>query len=790
MAKRFARKRLVNGAMATKTPATKTGGTNLPAWLYDDWFFGVVLVLAIVLAYTPVWQAGFIWDDDTFVTANPCIVGPLGLKEIWTTRAADICPLTLTTVWAEHVLWGSIPLPYHLVNVFMHAGCAVLLWRVLRGLRIAGAWLGAALWALHPLQVQSVAWITEIKNTQSGFFFLLAILFFVKYVRARDAERRTEGDWSYPLALLFAALAMASKSSTVVLPIVFCLCAWWIDGRWRWRNLAAVAPVFFMSIAFCALSIWTQKMQSQSPEEMQYVRSLPERLATAGDAVWFYLGKSIWPYPLIFIYPRWRTDAEEWTSYLPLLAAITLLATLWFKRALWRRCCFVAFVCLLAALLYPLWEVHAGQWTFSYLLLVGALTLFSIIFLSILWFGPASWRRCGLFAFAYFLAALLPVLGLVDGYFWRYSLVGDHFQYLAGMGPLALVGAALVTLADSIMPKNHWLQWGLGAGLLLVAGGLTWQRAWDYEDLETLWRDTLAKNPNCWMAHNNLGLVLFQKGRVDDAMAQYQMASAISPNHADIHYNLGGVLEEEGQVSEAMAQYQQALKINPHHSEAHNNLGHALARQGRTEEAIAQFQAALEIDPADAAAHSNLGSALLQKGDVDGAIAQCQMALKIDPHTVDAHGNLGLALARKGDTDEAIAEFQKALAIDPDDAGMHYNLGVAWWQKGQVDDAIAEYQEALKIDSNYAGAHDDLGLALLEKGQLDEAIVQYQEALKIEPGNVEAHINLGAALFQKGRIGEAIIQFQNAVRLNPGDKSAQDNLAKAQAALRQKARQP
>ena len=183
------------------------------------------------------------------LTANPCVVGPLGLKEIWTTNAADICPLTLTTFWVEHALWGLEPLPYHLVNVLLHGACAILLWRVLRSLRVQGAWLGAALWALHPVEVESVAWITEMKNTESGLFFLLSILFFVRWLRAKDFDGRTGGGWNYALTLLFAALAMASKSSTVILPVVLCLCAWWMEGRWHWRNLARVVPIFLMSIA-------------------------------------------------------------------------------------------------------------------------------------------------------------------------------------------------------------------------------------------------------------------------------------------------------------------------------------------------------------------------------------------------------------------------------------------------------------------------------------------------------------------------------------------------------------
>ena len=198
-----------------------------------DYLAGAVLVLAVVLTYTPVWWAGFIWDDDGYVNVNTSLTGPLGLSEIWSSSAADISPLAKTTFWAEHALWGLAPLPYHLVNVVLHACCAILLWRVLRSLSVTGAWLGAALWALHPVEVESVAWVSEMKNTESGLFFLLAIFFFVRCLRAKECASKIGGGWNYGLMLLFAALAMASKSSTVILPLVLCLVAWWVEGRWR-----------------------------------------------------------------------------------------------------------------------------------------------------------------------------------------------------------------------------------------------------------------------------------------------------------------------------------------------------------------------------------------------------------------------------------------------------------------------------------------------------------------------------------------------------------------------------
>jgi protein O-mannosyl-transferase len=551
------------------------GARRLLCWFRGDWFWGLFLIGSVILTYVPVWQAGFIWDDDAVLTANPCIVGPLGFKEIWTTSAADICPLVLTTFGIEHALWGLAPLPFHLVNVLLHGTCAVLLWRVLRSLRVQGAWLGAALWALHPVEVESVAWITEMKNTESGLFFLLSILFFAKWLRAKELDAPTGIGWSYPLTLLSAALAMASKSSTVILPVVLCLCAWWIDGRWNWRTAVRVFPIFLMSIAAGVLSIWTQGLQLRTMTDPQWARIWPQRLAAAGDAVWFYLGKLLWPRPLIAIYPRWQIDAGQWASYLPLLAVLAVLAFFWLRRERWSRACF--------------------------------------------------------FSFAYFTTALLPVLGLIDSPIFRYSLVFDHFQYLASIGPLALAGTGLVRFADFVIPKKPWFHSALCAELLLLLGMASWQRTRIYASQETLWTETLAQNPRSWLAQNTVGLIFFSRGQFDEAVTQFQNVLEIYPNFADAHCNLGSALFQRGQPDEGVAQFQRALEINPNLAEAHSNLGSIFLQKGRLNEAIAQFQEALENNPGSCPTHYNLGNALWQKGQLEEAITQFQEALRLNP---------------------------------------------------------------------------------------------------------------------------------------------------------------
>ena len=588
------------------------------------------------------------------------------------------------------------------------------------------------MWALHPVEVETVAWIFEMKNTESGLFFLLSILFFVRWLKTSGPDGRIGGGWNYGLTLLFAALAMASKSSTVILPGVLCLCAWWVKGRWQWLNLARVTPIFLMSAAASALSIWTQGQHVATVTDPQWARSWPERLVAAGDAVWFYLGKLLWPHPLITVYPRWEIDASQLLSYLPLLAVITVLYILWVKRK--------------------------------------------------------SWSRPWFFVFAYFLVALLPALGLVDNTIFRYSLVFDHFQYLASMGPLALAGVGMARLADFAIPKRPWLQSALGAGLLLALGFLSWQRTWAYESEETLWTDTLARNPKCWLAYNNLGFALFNKGRVDKAIDLYRKALKINPKDGASHNNLGVALFSKGQVDEAIDQYQAALKINPNDDVSRNDLGLALVKKGQVDAAIEQYQKALDINHNYAEAHFNLGVALSQKGESGEAISQFQEALEINPVYAEAHHNLGRELLQKGRLDEALAQFQMALEIKPDYAEAHDNLAWALLQKGLVDEAITQFQMALQINPNDAEAHYQLGNALLRKRRLDEAMGEYQKALVIDPSSAKAHNNLGVVLAQKKQMDEAMAEFQEALRLKPDFGDAQKNLAAAQAA-RQRANQ-
>jgi tetratricopeptide (TPR) repeat protein len=635
-------------------------------------------------------HAGFIWDDESHLTQNPCVVGPLGLKEIWTTTRAVYYPLVLTTFWALHNFVGLHPFPYHMLNTLLHAESAILLWRVLRKLGVRGAWMGAALWALHPVMVQSVAWVTELKNTQSCLFYLLSIFFFLKWeeerldqagAASRPLQRRTGDGHSlilFGVSLFCFALATLSKPSVVMLPAVLALCVWWRRGRIGWKDAVSLVPFLLISALASAWTVWEQKFHA-SAVGPEWAQSWPERLIIAGRATWFYLEKLAWPDPLIFIYPRWEIHSSQWIAYVPLLAAI-----------------------------------------------VG---------LVLLWLVPGKVSRALFFAVAYYVISLFPVLGLFDVYFFRYSFVSDHFQYLASMGPLALAGAAMTESfgrlagAASLSRGVVFLRVGLCTIVLVLLAALTWQQSAAYHDLITLYTRTLAKNPSCWMAHYNLGIALYDRGETDDAMTHYREAIALRPVYAEAHYNLARLLAEKREFADAIDHYEAALAINPSDAEAHNNLGATLFQSRRVDDAIAHYQQALAIRPDYAEASCNLANALIAKGDFDGAIARYTACLAAIPDQEEAQYNLASALLRKGRTDEAIVEYQKILQTHPESADAHANLGSAWLAKGRVRDAMAEYTSTLRISPENLAALSNLAWLLATSA--DPSLRDGSEAVRL-----------------------------------------------------------
>lgn len=684
-----------------------------------SWWIGVALVVAVVLAYLPVWHAGFIWDDDVMLTANGCVVGPFGLKEIWTTAAADICPFTITTFWFLHKWWGLSPLPYHVFNVLLHAANAVLLWQVLRRLRIPGAWLGAALWALHPVQVESAAWIAEMKNTESGFFFLLAILLFVAWRNAGNDEGKSERRF---LAMaLCSFLAVTSKSSTVILPVVLCLCSWWMDKKWDWQVAGRIWPVWLMSLLAGLLSLWTQDARGAGNEN--WLMSLPLHFATAGAAVWFYLGKLFWPVSLLPVYPAIVVETPGAFKFVPLVAALLVLVVLWVKRA--------------------------------------------------------SWGRPWFFAYAYFLVALLPVLGLANNYAFAYSPVFDHFQYLASMGPLVLVGAGLVWLTGKVLPGNAALVVVPGTCLAALLAGLSWRHAPIFRDEPTLWNYMLEKDPTCWVAYTGLGNVAAGAGKIDEAIDSYLQALRLHPTDAKAHNNLGVLLVKQGKDDEAIRRFQNALAVSPNYARAHLNLGRLLATQGHTDQAIDEFARAAERNPDDPETQLAWGRALIQKRFFVDAIVHLNRALMTDPKMDGLQYEIGNALLLSNAPNEAVGHFQKAHDLKPDDPKVNAQLGLALAQTGQSDRAIEKLRKAAEADSNNVDVLLNLGNALAKGGQADEAKKQLQKVAELAPKNPYVYAPLGKIYMQGGELNAAVEQFKKGLELTPDNDQMRYDLALA-----------
>ncbi len=507
------------------------------------------------------------------------------------------------------------------------------------------------LWAFHPVSVESVAWITERKNVLSGLFYFLAVLAYLRFRPLTGPDAARACDWRYyPLVLVLFLCALLSKTVTCSLPAVLLLLVWWKTGRVRWRDVLVLAPLFVMGVASGFMTTWMEK-HYVGASGAEWALSFVQRCLVAGRALWFYAGKLFWPRDFTFIYPRWDIDTGVPWQYLFPVAALVVLIALWLLRS------------------------RIGR-------------------------GP-------LVAVLYFAGTLAPALGFFDVYPFRFSYVADHFQYLACIGLISLAASTGAAICERAGQRGR--DWGVvtAAIVLLVLGLTTWRQQHIYRDLETLWRDTLAKNPDCWLAHNNLGNILVMRGETDKARAEFAEAIRLKPNFTYAHENLAKLLAESGRTAEAIPEYEAALKTNPHSAEDHDNLGVALASLGRFDEAIAQYRSTLQIDPKLSDVHYNLAVALVEEGKMPEAITEYQAVIRIKPDPV-TYNNLAVTLLRVGRVQEAVEQFQRALALQPDDPGLHYNFGNALAQQGKIPEAIASYEQALKLRPDFTAAKEAL----------------------------------------------------------------------------------
>jgi len=589
-----------------------------------------------------------------------------GLGRIWFELGAtqQYYPVLHSAFWIEHRLWGDDTLGYHLINVFLHAASACLLALLLRRLWAAPApagpvagrtippgteWIAALLFAVHPVCVESVAWITEQKNTLSTFFYLLAGLAFLNF----HLRRRVR---DYGVASALFLLALGSKTATTTLPAALLVVLWWKQGSLSWRrDVRPLMPWFLAAVALGLFTSWVER-KIIGAEGADFDLSLGDRVMLAGRTIWFYVLKLAWPVDLNFFYPRWDVPAAagSWAGYV--IATLAVTAIFWALRRRTR--------------------------------------------------GPLA-------AWLLFAGSLFPILGFFKVYFFIFSYVNDHFLYLASLGSIAaLTGGAALALAG----VRPWVRTAglLASGLLIVTfAALSNRQSTLYRDNVTLFRATIAKNPDTWMGHHILGFALAKIPELrPEAIDQFREALRLNPSYPDAHLALAVELARlPGRTAEAIEQYEQALALRPFYAEAHNDLAVLLATlPGHTDQVLEHFAAAVRLKPEFAEAHANFADTLAKlPGRAPEAIEHYMEALRLNPAQATAHCHLAYVLTQiRGRETEAIDHYQAALRIRPGFLDAHNGLAIAYVQLGRLAEAKAEWETALQIDPNYQTARNNL----------------------------------------------------------------------------------
>ncbi len=637
---------------------------------------GQALALAAMTfaAYMPVLRAGFIWDDDDYVTENPALRTVGGLARIWLRPGTthQYYPLVHTSFWLEYHLWGLNPLGFHLDNLLLHILNALLVWTVLRRLDVTFAWLAAAFFALHPVNVESVAWVTERKNVLSTAFYLCALLSYFRFDPPAAAGSPRRFPFYYASLLLFLA-ALCSKTVTCTLPAAILILLWWKRGKLGRRDWLATLPMFVMGAGFGFGTAWMEK-HYVGASGVDWRLTPLDRLLLAGRALCFYAKSIVWPRDLMFIYPRWRIDSSAaWQCAFP-LAVAGVAAFLWIRR---RR---------------------LGR-------------------------GPLA-------AVLFFAVTLAPALGFVDVFPFRYSFVADHFQYLASIGMLVLVAGA-IWCAGSLRLRRI-----VAGAALLCFGSLTFLQAMVYRDAETLWSDTLAKNPGCLIAHYNLANILAREHRDGDAIGHYSEAIRLNPGFFEAYSNRGSAYVDEGRLDDGIADFRRALALDPRLPQAENNLGDAFRREGKLDEAIAHFAEAVRLAPDFTLAHKSLGDTLLRQGKVEPAIGEYRAVARLAPALAAAHAELARALFLHHAWREGIAEYTEASRLSPTPQMMD---ALAWRLATAQDEAVRDGAKALNLamlcnmltGNKEPVALDTLAAAYAEEGRFDEAADAARRAVDI-----------------------------------------------------------
>ncbi len=586
---------------------------------------------------------GFIWDDDVYVVNNELLRTADGLKQIWFDFDAEpqYYPMTHTTFWLEYQFWQLNPAGYHFNNILFHVLNALLIWAILTSLGVPFSWLTALIFTLHPVHVESVAWITERKNVLSTFFYLLSLWAYIKFLHldlsrtarlsdSQPAGERNVDHWMlYGVSFVLFLLALASKTVTCSLPAAILVLIWWKRHRIALKQVLLLLPFFAAGLIMGLTTAWIEKNHLGAQGE-EWALSIIERVLVAGRALWFYCSNILWPHDLAFFYARWQVDTGVWWQYLFPAAILGIFGGCYALRKRFGKGPFVAIM------------------------------LFS--------------------------GTLFPAIGFFNVYPHRFSFVADHFQYLASIPMIALICSGLFWLRQKTGQRYHALLALLATAAMLSLGVQSHFQTAIYQNLETLWQDTLQKTPSSWMAHNNLGTIKEKQGDLAGAMDCYHQAIELRPHFDFAHFNLGRVYYRQGRMDLALKHYRQVLRINKDYSKMHP-----------------KARPSIQADT-----HHNLAHIYESQGEISSAIEHYQAAIALNPYPYKACNALGNLYFRRGNLSKAGNMYLKSLSINPQYAKAHNGMGVVYLTQKQFQKAIDHFSEALRIEPNYHNAERNM----------------------------------------------------------------------------------
>lgn len=654
-------------------------------WKHALVIFSVIFVV-LLISYSPSLRGDFLWDDDDYVEQNETLRTIEGLGDIWFELGAvpQYYPLVHTTFWVEYHIWELWSTGYRLVNLFLHALSATLLYVLLRRLKIHGALFAALIFALHPIMVESVAWITERKNVLSLVFYLSALLVSVPLLRL--GEFREESKFSrvrYAIVILLFICALLSKTVTASLPAAMLLLVYLERGKLDRRSILMTLPMFVLGIGFGLLTIYVER-HFVGAKGASFDYGILTRFIIAGKAVWFYFTKLFAPIDLAFIYPRWNPESFS-----------------------------------MFQLIYPLLALAVPAW---------------------LYLGRKKLGRGPLVAVLFFGGTLFPALGFIDVYPFQFSFVADHFQYHASLGLIVLFSAYLGYAYEQVVGNKTKMQVTVVVMCLcfLILSSITYRQNKIYTDRETLWRDTLAKNPESWMPLNNLGLEMEKQGKLPEAIRYYEKAVELKPDDGIGLYNLGVVKLQVSDTQAALELFRRSQTLEPDNVMAYLNEGVALQRLGEHRKVITVMDTAIKKFPENAELYHQLGRAQLDTGQSTKGVESLKKALELDPNHAQSLFFLALFFQEQGISATAADYYQQVLKIEPENGDALTNYANILVKTGKPLEAIPLYLRALEIRPNDADVHFNLATTYRAIGENDKAKEQFEKVLEISPNDTDA----------------------------------------------------